>query len=527
MKTCRTKAHDRLVGWLGLVMVMFCAAAAGVLHSDDARSDDAIDVGSRKQLFLDEKFIESSQNMTLTMNPPYQTGEVLITADQPHEEGGHVSLYSSVLKDDDGRIRLWYDLVTPFGPGPWDHERRVCYAESQDGICFRKPELGLHEVDGSTANNVVIPGVIGGGSVWIDPNAPPEHRLKTQAKSYRPTRFPMHSSPDGLHWDRFIEPNLSGPTDTQTIVFWDAAIQRYVMYTRDWVRTPLSYRAVRRLESDDLEEWDSQSTVWEPDEVDLATYAIPPDANVPPVDYYGATVFKYPWRDTDEADGMDDSVYIMLAQAFWHFTDRGYDGEIGPYVRDVRLAVSRDGKTFERGGERAAFLRPGPAGRFDSKQIWALPNPVPMGDEIWIYYAGTNVDRTRREGSARVDPQAPDGERLAGIGRAIMRLDGFVSADTPYEGGELVTPRIRFAGSRLELNVDTAGGGSVLVELLDDDLQPIEGFSREDATPVIGNSVRMPVRWGEANDVSALAGTPIRLRFVMRDCKLYAFQFRD
>ena len=61
---------------------MFCAAAGGVAHSDDA-----IDVGPRKQRFLDEKFIESSQNVTLTMNPPYQTGEVLITADQPHEEG--------------------------------------------------------------------------------------------------------------------------------------------------------------------------------------------------------------------------------------------------------------------------------------------------------------------------------------------------------------------------------------------------------------------------------------------------------
>ena len=31
--------------------------------------------------------------------------------------------------------------------------------------------------------------------------------------------------------------------------------------------------------------------------------------------------------------------------------------------------------------------------------------------------------------------------------------------------------------------------------------------------------------WKGASDLSALAGKPISLRFVMRDAKLYAFQF--
>lgn len=46
---------------------------------------------------------------------------------------------------------------------------------------------------------------------------------------------------------------------------------------------------------------------------------------------------------------------------------------------------------------------------------------------------------------------------LVAISRAIMRLDGFISADAPYEGGQLATPSIRFEGSGLELNLDTAG----------------------------------------------------------------------
>jgi hypothetical protein len=188
---------------------------------------------------------------------------------------------------------------------------------------------------------------------------------------------------------------------------------------------------------------------------------------------------------------------------------------------DVRLLTSRDGKKFERAGARLPFLRLGPAGRFDSKRVWAMPNPIRMGDEIWVYYAGDNKDHNRR-----IDPQAKDGKRSGGISRAIMRLDGFVSADAAYEGGELVTPPIRFQGKNLELNVDTSGG-SILVELLDVDGEPIKKFAGEQSVQLNGNSVRMPVRWDKNPDLGALSGKPLKIRFKMRDCKLYAFQFGD
>jgi hypothetical protein len=504
-----------------LLLWLVAAVVAGI-----AVGDEPIDIGSRKQLFVDSKFIERQQNIRLTMNPPVSTGELLVTADQPHEQGGLVYLYSSVLQEA-GRVRLWYDLTG-------DEGRCVCYAESEDGLRFSKPPLGLHAIGQSAANNVVIPSVIGGGAVWIDPQAPAEHRYKTQAKAYQPTRFAMHSSPDGINWKPFTPPQLAGPMDTQSIVFWDAALGAYAMYTRQRVHEPLNYRGVRRLLSHDLKVWRDDVVVFEPDSIDLDTYRMPISAGVTPVDYYGATVFKYPLdgpsgpslgEEPDDAVA-DDRVYVMLAQAFWHHTDHGFDGQLGPYTRDVRLAVSRDGERFERVGDRAAFMRPGPAGRFDSKQIWALPTPIVRGDEIWIYYAGTNVDRTARPEPENIDPATPGRQPLGGIGRAVMRLDGFVSADADYQGGELVTPPIRFSGSRLELNLDTGGGGSVRVEILDAETgEPIAGMSLEEAIPVIGNDVRLPVQWLSGHDLTAAAQRPVKLRFVMRDCKLYAFQF--
>ncbi|MGQ9649762.1 MAG: hypothetical protein ACUVXJ_06615 [Phycisphaerae bacterium] len=63
------------------------------------------------------------------------------------------------------------------------------------------------------------------------------------------------------------------------------------------------------------------------------------------------------------------------------------------------------------------------------------------------------------------------------------------------------------------------------VELLDEKDNPLDGYCGASAEPLFGNSVRLPVRWGDRTDVSSLAGKPIKIRFRMRDCKLYAFQF--
>ena len=486
------------------------------------KNDGVIDVGSKKQLFIDDRFIASSRGVELTVNPPHRDGHVLLAADQPWEKGHTIGVYSSVLKEQ-GKVKMWYDLRRPSPGGPYDYELRVCYAESENGIDFIKPQLGLHEVDGSTANNVVMPGIVGGCSVWIDPHAPPDERYKNQAKVYPSSEFHMHSSPDGLRWKLFakLDPGPGG-WDTQSIVFWDPKPKRYALFTRRWFRHERrdeNYRTVRRLESDDLRNWDNQSIVMQADEIDLATHKT--STGQPAVDYYGADVFKY-----SEAE----DVYVMLAQAFWHWHERmPSDGPVpqdefkhlGPSTFDVRLAVSRDGKHFKRAGNRQTFLSNGPAGRFDSRFVWAMPHPVRMGDSLWIYYVGGNRDH-----DFIIDPAA-NGQYLTGISRAVLRLDGFVSADADYTGGEITTPPIRFAGAHLELNVETGGGGSMLVEMLDESEQPIPGYTKSDAIVVQGNSVRMPVRWKSTNDVSQHAGRSVRLRFHLQDCKLYAFQFRN
>jgi hypothetical protein len=142
-----------------------------------------------------------------------------------------------------------------------------------------------------------------------------------------------------------------------------------------------------------------------------------------------------------------------------------------------------------------------------------------MGDELWIYYMGTNHDH-----AGRVDAKAAREERS--MGRAILRLDGFVAAEADYEGGTFLTPPVRFTGSRLELNLNTGAGGVAKVELMHESGEPVRGFTMAEADELNGNSVRFVATWNKGkSDVSQLAGKPVRLRIKMRAAKLYAFQF--
>ena len=112
------------------------------------------------------------------------------------------------------------------------------------------------------------------------------------------------------------------------------------------------------------------------------------------------------------------------------------------------------------------------------------------------------------------------------INRLVLRLDGFVSVDADYRGGEIISRPIRFQGDRLELNMDAGAGGSVRVALLDPEGNPIPGHTLEESQVLGGNSVRRLVTWRKGPDVSALSGRPGRLHWKLRDVKLYAFQFR-
>jgi hypothetical protein len=142
---------------------------------------------------------------------------------------------------------------------------------------------------------------------------------------------------------------------------------------------------------------------------------------------------------------------------------------------------------------------------------------VRRGDEIWQYYFGSEQYHSPWQRRGR-----------EAVFRVVQRLDGFISADTPYTGGTLVTRPLTFEGNRLVLNIDTGATGYAQIGVLDEAGKPIEGFSIEDCVYINGDHVDIEVEWlGRGSDVSALAGRPVRLALAMRGTKLYSLQFVD
>jgi hypothetical protein len=80
---------------------------------------------------------------------------------------------------------------------------------------------------------------------------------------------------------------------------------------------------------------------------------------------------------------------------------------------------------------------------------------------------------------------------------------------------------VRFSGGFLFVNAD-ARGGEVRVEVLDEAGRVLGPFSAANCRAVTGDGTRLAVGWTRGS-LAALAGQPVRFRFVVRGARLYSF----
>ena len=161
-------------------------------------------------------------------------------------------------------------------------------------------------------------------------------------------------------------------------------------------------------------------------------------------------------------------------------------------------------------------MRLGPDGAFDSMMIYMGVGVLPFGDELRLYYAGYDQPHDK----------APSKEYCPAIGSALLRLDGFVSQDAAGQEGWLTTLPFTCEGNHLEVNMDGSARGWLKVEILDEEMQPLKGFTEAEADRLGGSSTAQTVTWDSKQDLSALKGQTVRLRFVGQSVKLYAFQLQ-
>ena len=107
-------------------------------------------------------------------------------------------------------------------------------------------------------------------------------------------------------------------------------------------------------------------------------------------------------------------------------------------------------------------------------------------------------------------------------GLAILRRDAFASMDAGTETGSLTTHSLTFKGKHLFVNVN-AKAGQLRLDILSNNGQVIEPFSRENCLAIRSDSTIQAVTWKVGNDVSSLAGRPVKFRFYSNNGQLYSF----
>ncbi|MFP8870665.1 MAG: hypothetical protein VCB43_04070, partial [Myxococcota bacterium] len=123
-----------------------------------AHAAGPIDIGSRRELFVDSHVIERMDGVRLELHRPTPR-KVSLVRNKPWE--GNVSGYTTVFQDGD-LYRMYYrgtDTIYTQGKVTSPHREVVCYAESKDGITWTRPELDLVEFDGSKKNNIIWDGI--------------------------------------------------------------------------------------------------------------------------------------------------------------------------------------------------------------------------------------------------------------------------------------------------------------------------------------------------------------------------------
>ncbi len=445
-----------------------------------------VNIGTDRQLFTDDFWIDDADGARRRLHKPIAR-ETAIAMDRPWERGGVSYL---VTFPEDGIYRGWY-RCDPIGFRRSDHDSFTAYAESDDGIHWRKPELGVLDFQGSKANNLVWtgPGINLAPFRDDNPDAPPDQRYKALIREQR-VLYAL-ASPDGIRWRKLSEEPVmtDWPFDSLNIPFWDAWRGEYVAYTRGVAgKGPFlgGLRWIRRATSRDFLDWSPL--------VDIDT------GDVPMEQFYTNSCVQY-----DRAPGM----YLMFPSRFVQERTPNPDWPGGVGVDDAVFMSSRDGLHFDR-SFMEAFIRPGPdPDNWHERSIYV---------ERGILH--TSPGEMSLYGMERKDTPTMR------IRRYALRTDGFVSAHAGHAGGQFTTRPLTFDGGELELNYSTSAVGHVRVEVQDAGGRPQLDLTLDDSAEIFGDHIEGAARWNSSASLSALAGKPIRLRFALKDADLYAFRFR-
>jgi len=479
-----------------------------------------IDVG--RQLFVDDFLVEETSMQRTFHTPEFHEANPVIKPDKPWENqrrGWFAAPFSGGNWYDpaDKTFKMWYT---------GGFLASMCYATSDDGINWQKPEL--EDKDGT---NVVLDLMHGQrryfdtNTVWLDHDArDPNERFKyfaTEAagESKRFTgktdwRLVYRTSPDGIHWSEPVaKPEIAGD---RTTAFYNPFRKVWVLSQRiggypvgrcrSYLEAPTAMALMeattpnfsRKVDGVWMPFVEGESVLWtNADDLD-PRHTDPKYAKIEPQLY-----------------NVDAAPYESLMIGYfsiWQGPENDVAGELQLQKRnDILLGFSRDGFHWDR-PYRGRFI----SSTWDESN-WRYGNvqsvaggPLVVGDKLYFYFSG------------RAKPQGDNWDADAATGLATLRRDGFASMDAGSNTETLTTSPVTFQGKYLFVNVDCPKG-ELKVEVLNEDGEVIEPFAKNDCEPLSRDETMVQVNWEGKEDLADLAGKPVRFKFYLENGSLYSF----
>lgn len=480
-------------------------------------------------LAIDNTFLPLRKDLCLYLQEPAVRTEPVLSPehgnpDAPDNAAAH--FYGTVLHDG-GLYRMWYyachwadevqnALEGRLATGP------VCYAESDDGLTWRKPALGQVDWRGNRANNVIRLSILRNEGVHVirdDDDPDPGRRYKMVYNDLPPGRdfwtIRTATSPDGLQW-------TDGPALPYDAFFEQGSFYRFDghYYANGQIHGfgegggPLCRQAFAILSPD--------FTHWLPECGESFLLPEPADPAL-----RGSTM---PYDQVHLGIGAASLGNVLVGlYCQWHNQSFPTEGDwfgLGTSSGDFGLVVSNDGLHFREPVKGHTFLhrrdsRPQlPAGTRYETVLCQGNGILNIGDETRIYHGRWANTEKIEDYHAEVALATLPRDRWGALGLVPDAASGSV----------WTAPMRLPAGGRIILNADDAAG--LRVEVGDEQFVLLPAFAGARAgTPARAGGLSCPVHWtGRALD--ALAGQSVRFRIIFTrtgalDPRLYACYLTD
>ncbi len=485
-----------------------------------------------RRLFIDDGDVDRIDNLARVLHQPRKFhGNAVVRPDRRWDNCSIQIRTTPAWDPDAQRFHMIYLAAAEADDeSPEGGQSFACYAVSEDGVNWEKPELGLFEYPGrdwagrplGTANNIVptAKGMLQGP---IHDGADPDPARRFKGMRNDGGRLQAAVSADCLHW-RDLE-GAAVPSFDEANLTHDAGRGLFIATPKQ--RGPYG-RSFGLSTSRDFSTWTDPELVFHADQQDQENgfervrRFLDDPAYLKPVynrpeewrtDVYNLPLFPY------------EGLYLALP-VMHHWIGKHPPGyENVDSRKTVELACSRDLWQWERVAGRAAFMELSPVGdgsAYDTGQLVVTNGPVRRNDELWFYYTGL------RYRSQSFHDMAHRGSLdTSAVCLARLRMDGFVGLRGGVEWGSVTSAPLQVDGPALHVNAD-AWRGRVQAELLDPGTgQAIEGFARADSRPLMADHVDEVLSWQGGPCLAALRGRTLQVRFHLWQAELFSFWFGD